>query len=301
MGSASVPGARASLAFGARAHDKEEGRARRRLDEELVEQGFFADRDAALRSVLAGEVSCQGRRLDHAGERVAAGAPLHVRSGRRYVSRGGLKLEGALRSFGLSVRGLACLDVGCSTGGFTDCLLKAGAARVSAVDVGRAQFAWSLRQDPRVSLFEDTNICDADPARLGGPFDLAVADVSFTSVGRILASVEAMLDPEGGALCTLVKPQFEAGPDEVGEGGVVRDPAVHERVLDRVCEAFRTSSLAVQGLAVSPIHGAKGNIEFFLLARRGAEPVEVDVAATVAQAWTRAPREGRESQEEDGQ
>lgn len=265
---------------------------RRRLDAELVEQGFFRSADDAMRAVLAGEVSAGGRRLDHPGELVRAGTPLHVRARRRYVSRGGTKLEGALRAFGLDPTGMACLDVGCSTGGFTDCLLKAGAARVSAVDVGRAQFAWALRNDARVRLFEGTNICDARPEKLGAPFDLAVADVSFTSVGRILESVVAALRPAGGLLCTLVKPQFEAARDEVGEGGVVRDPAVHERVLAAVVARVGETDLAVRALAPSPIRGAKGNVEYFLLAERGAQAAPVSVERVVRAAWLRPRDEG---------
>ena len=260
---------------------------RHRLDDELVAQGLFRTRDEAMRAVMAGDVSSRGERLTSPGTQVRPGVELHVRAASRYVSRGGLKLEGALDAFGLDPAGLNCLDVGCSTGGFTDCLLKRGARRVAAVDVGRAQFAWSLRTDERVALFEDTNICDADAATLGGPFDVAVADVSFTSVGRILDSVRALLAPDG-ALCTLVKPQFEASPDEVGEGGIVRDPSVHARVLRATLAVFEPGDLAVQGLCVSPIHGAKGNVEFFLYARRGAPARPVDVDAVVAQAWDSA-------------
>lgn len=264
---------------------------RLRLDEELVEQGYFEDVASALRSVLAGEVSSRGERLTSPGMRVKAGVELHVKGRSRFVSRGGLKLEGALATFGLDPSGMNCVDVGCSTGGFTDCLLAHGAARVAAVDVGRAQFAWSLRNDPRVALFENTNICAADAHALGAPFDLAVADVSFTSVEHILESVCALLCDDG-LLCTLVKPQFEARRDEVGEGGVVRDASVHARVLARTVEAFSASPLAPQALGVSPIHGAKGNIEFFLLAQRGGTPASLDVNAVVEQAWAPAPARG---------
>jgi len=265
---------------------------KRRLDDELVEQGFFCDRATAMRAVMAGEVSSRGERLTQPGQQVKAGVELHVKGSPRtsarglgvYVSRGGLKLEGALAAFGIDPAGLNCLDVGCSTGGFTDCLLKSGARRVAAVDVGYGQFDWGLRGDERVALFERTNIVGADPADLGAPFDLAVADVSFTSVEHILDSVVALLAPNG-MFCTLVKPQFEAGRDEVGEGGVVRDPAVHRRVLRSVVEGFEAGPLRVRGLCVSPIHGAKGNIEYFLLAQRGAEAVSVDVDAVVDRAW----------------
>ena len=268
--------------------------AKRRLDDELVEQGYFVDRATAMRAVMAGDVSSRGERLTMPGMQVAPGVALHVRTSKRtspsgrgvYVGRGGLKLEGALTSFGIDPAGRNCLDVGCSTGGFTDCLLKFGARRVAAVDVGYGQFDWGLRGDGRVALFERTNICDADPALLGAPFDLAVADVSFTSVGVILDSVCALL-ADGGCFCTLVKPQFEARREEVGEGGVVRDPEVHRRVLRRVLSVFEGSPLAASALCVSPVHGAKGNIEFFLLARKGGAPArEVDVDAVVDGAWS---------------
>lgn len=262
-------------------------RARRvRLDSELVAQGLFANRDAAMRAVLAGMVSSEGKRLDHPGELVRQGIALHVKSSKKYVSRGGLKLEGALRSFGLDPQGLHCIDIGCSTGGFTDCLLKAGAHDVCAVDVGRAQFDWRLRNDPRVHLFENTNICDANPHELGAPFDLAVADVSFTSVEHILTAVVALLSHSDGVLCTLVKPQFEARRDEVDEGGIVRDPQVHARVLSSCIETFATTPLGVQSACVSPIHGSKGNIEYFLLARMGMQQKPIDINAVVERAWT---------------
>ena len=265
---------------------------KRRLDEELVAQGLFESQDAAMRAVLAGDVSARGERLTKPGAPVAVGTALHVRAAKAgsargkgaYVGRGGLKLEGALASFGIDPTGLNCLDVGCSTGGFTDCLLRFGAHRVAAVDVGYGQFDWRLRGDARVALFERTNICTADPEALGAPFDLAVADVSFTSVGAILDAVCAMLG-ERGRFCTLVKPQFEAERDEVAAGGVVRDPAVHERVLERVAERLGSSPLSVRALCASPIHGAKGNIEYFMLAELGAPSREVDIASVVRTAW----------------
>lgn len=277
---------------------------KRRLDDELVEQGYFCDRATALRAVLAGEVSSRGERLTQPGMQVKAGVELHVKGSPRtsarglgvYVSRGGLKLEGALASFGIDPAGLNCIDVGCSTGGFTDCLLKSGARRVAAVDVGYGQFDWGLRGDARVALFERTNIVGADPAELGAPFDLAVADVSFTSIQHILDSVVELLSPHG-LFCTLVKPQFEADRDDVGAGGVVRDPAVHRAVLTRVVEALSEGPLGVRALCVSPIHGAKGNIEYFLLAQRGAETCALDVDAVVEAAWA-APSDGGAAKEE---
>lgn len=240
---------------------------KRRLDEELVEQGFFASKDEALRAVMAGEVSTSDRRLTSAGERVAIGLPLHVKGHGAFVSRGGLKLERGLDAFGVDPAGLDCLDVGCSTGGFTDCLLRRGAAHVTSVDVGYAQFDWGLRQDARVCLLERTNIVDV-PGIVGtGAFDLAVCDVSFTSVTCVLSAVLELLRPDGRFL-TLVKPQFEAPREDVGEGGVVRDQSVRDAAIARVREAFEDFGLAVQGVCESPIHGAKGNIEYLMLGVR---------------------------------
>lgn len=237
--------------------------SRRRLDAELVEQGFFSTTDEAMRAVMAGDVSTSDRRLTSPGEQVRAGIPLHVRGRAAYVSRGGLKLERGLSAFGVDPTSLACLDVGCSTGGFTDCLLKHGAASVVAVDVGYAQFSWELRGDQRVRLLERTNIVDV-PALLGTDVvDLAVCDVSFTSVTTVLPAVCELLRP-GGVFLTLVKPQFEAAREDVGEGGVVRDPRVRLAALDRVSRAFEEAGLTVRGHCESPITGHKGNVEYLL-------------------------------------
>ena len=236
---------------------------RQRLDDELVEQGFFASRDEALRAIMAGEVSTSDRRLTSAGEKVERGLPLHVKGRLSYVSRGGLKLERGLDHFGVDPTGLACLDVGCSTGGFTDCLLTRGAASVLSVDVGYAQFDWALRQDARVRLLERTNIVDVPGIVGAGCIDLAVCDVSFTSVTCVLPAVLELLGPRGGFL-TLVKPQFEASREDVGEGGVVRDQAVRDAAVERVRRAFEQGGLSVRGVCESPIHGHKGNVEYLL-------------------------------------
>jgi 23S rRNA (cytidine1920-2'-O)/16S rRNA (cytidine1409-2'-O)-methyltransferase len=242
--------------------------ARRRLDIELVEQGYFRTRDDAMRAVLAGDVSGAGERYTAPGMQVKPGCELHVRNAKPYVSRGGLKLAGALDAFGMDVDGLSCIDIGCSTGGFTDCLLKRGAAAVTSVDVGYAQFDWSLRNDSRVTLLERTNIVDV-PGE--GMFDLAVCDVSFTSVETIIDAVARLLGPEG-AFLTLVKPQFEAPREDVGEGGVVRDPAVRRAAVERVAHAFETAGITPLRLCASPITGHKGNREYLLLGRKGTEP-----------------------------
>lgn len=238
---------------------------RRRLDAELVEQGFFSSADEALRAVMAGDVSTTDRRLTSPGEQVVPGIPLHVRGRAAYVSRGGLKLERGLAAFGVDPAGLDCLDVGCSTGGFTDCLLKRGAASVVAVDVGYAQFSWELRGDPRVRLLERTNVT-AVPALLGASVvDLAVCDVSFTSVTTVLPAVLELLRP-GGTFLTLVKPQFEAAREDVGEGGVVHEGRVRAAALERVRAAFEGAGLVVRGSCESPITGHKGNVEYLLCA-----------------------------------
>ena len=251
-----------------------------RLDDELVSQGFFRDRDEAMRSIMAGEVSGGGRRLTSPGEQVKPGIEVHVKGRIPYVSRGGLKLAGGLDALGVDPTGLACLDVGCSTGGFTDCLLKRGAASVVSVDVGYAQFDWSLRHDPRVELLERTNIVDvATPERMG-TIDLAVCDVSFTSVLAILDAVRALLCDTGSFL-TLVKPQFEADRTQVGEGGIVRDPAVWLECLERVAGAFGEVGLAPQAACASPITGHKGNHEFLLLGTVAAESRPIDLEAVV--------------------
>ena len=238
-----------------------------RLDAELVARGFFSTTDEAMRAVMAGEVSTSDRRLSSPGEQVKPGLELHVRGRKAYASRGGLKLERGLEELRVDPRGLDCVDVGCSTGGFTDCLLQHGARHVLAVDVGRAQFDWALRQDSRVTLLEQTNITDV-PDREGqeGAYQLAVCDVSFTSVVTILPAVVRLLAP-GGIFLTLVKPQFEAPREQVGEGGVVRDEQVRQEALERVSTALVDAGFELMGSCTSPITGHKGNVEYLLAGR----------------------------------
>lgn len=238
--------------------------ARRRLDAELVAQGFFSSQQDAMRAVLAGEVHTSDRRLERPGEQVRPGVELHVRGRNRFVSRGGLKLEHGLNEFGVDVAGLDCLDIGCSTGGFTDCLLKHGARSVLAVDVGYAQFDWSLRQDERVTLLERTNVVDLPDLPQARAVRLAVCDVSFTSVLTILPAVCRLLEPEGLFL-TLVKPQFEASREDVGEGGVIRDERVWNESLAKVASGMRDARFDILGSCTSPILGHKGNREFLML------------------------------------
>ncbi len=256
---------------------------RRRADVVLAERGLVDSRERAKAAILEGRVRIGGRVIVKAGEQIDPDALIEIEPMQQYVSRGGHKLEGAAEAFKLDVRDKRAVDVGASTGGFTDYLLQAGAAHVVAIDVGYGQLAWSLRQDPRVDVFERTNIRNVDPASVGAPFDLAVVDVSFISLRTVLDRVVALLD-EQGLLCALVKPQFEAGKGNVGKKGVVRDSAVHVRVLEDTIAAIVEAGLKVRGLTWSPLRGPEGNIEFWVLAARTGVDELPDVHRVVAAA-----------------
>jgi 23S rRNA (cytidine1920-2'-O)/16S rRNA (cytidine1409-2'-O)-methyltransferase len=241
------------------------------LDSLLVDRGLFPSREQAAAAILAGRVTVAGRRgAAKPGMRVPADAQVAVRGpAHPYVGRGGQKLAAALDAFGIDPSGRVALDVGASTGGFTDCLLQRGAARVYAVDVGYGQLAWRLRTDPRVVSMERVNARYLRPGDLPEPVDLATVDVAFISLGKILPAVTALLR-EDGDVVALCKPQFEAGPADVPRGGVVRDPAVHAAVLRAVCASAAEVGWPVVAGIVSPIAGADGNREFLLhLRRRG--------------------------------
>ena len=238
---------------------------RRRLDQALVERGLAASRERAQAMVRAGLVRVSGTMSERPDQMVAADQAVEVTGVRDYVSRGGEKLAAALDAFPIDPRGRRVLDVGASTGGFTDVLLQRGAERVIAVDVGYGQLAWSLRQDPRVTVLERVNIRRLD--RLPAPADLAVIDVSFISLRLVLPRVRDLLSPPGDVI-GLVKPQFEVGKGAVGKGGVVRDPEQHQRVLNAITDFARELGYVVAGQLPSPILGAKGNREFFLYLRR---------------------------------
>lgn len=235
-----------------------------RLDELMVTRGLAADKEEALRLVLAHQVKAGDAYPASAAVRVAADIDVQVKGRKRFVSRGGLKLQGALDAFGQEVRGLRCIDIGSSTGGFSDCLLQAGAQSVACVDVNYGQLAWSIRQDERVSVFERTNIRLADPVDLGAPFDLLVADLSFIGLAA-LAPTFARLCAPGSVFIGLVKPQFESRHDET-DHGVVRDAAVRERVVDEVRAALAAEGFDVTGVAESPITGPEGNVEYLVRA-----------------------------------
>ena len=235
-----------------------------RLDELLVEQGVFPDAGTVLRAVLAHEVKVDDVYVTSAAVKVAPDAEIVVRGRKQFVSRGGHKLQGALDAFGQDVQGLNCIDVGSSTGGFTDCLLQAGAAHVACVDVNYGQLAWKLREDERVRVFERTNIKTAVPAELGAPFDIVVADLSFIGLAG-LADVFAALCAPGTVCLLLVKPQFESAHDET-DRGIVRDESVRLRVVKEVSDAFAAVGFSIEGAVESPIKGAEGNVEYLVKA-----------------------------------
>jgi len=243
--------------------------ARERLDKLVVDRGLAPSRERARALILAGNVEVSGQVVTKAGAQVDAGAAVALRApDHPYVSRGGLKLAHGLDAFAIDPRDLTALDIGASTGGFTDVLLQRGAVRVYAIDVGYGQLAWSIRQDPRVVVLERENVRSIDVAKVPEPCDLAVIDVSFISLTLVLARVAELLRPPAGKpIVALVKPQFEAGRDQVGAGGVVRDPAVRLACVDKV-KAWATAHGFVAGDVVeSPITGPAGNVEYLLLLR----------------------------------
>ena len=233
-----------------------------RLDVLLTQKGLCESRAKAQALIMSGEVYVDGQKCAKAGTPVDNAAQIELRGSHcPYVSRGGLKLEKALRDFGIDPNGWVCSDSGASTGGFTDCLLQQGAKKVFAIDVGYGQLAWSIRTDPRVVCMERTNIRYVTPEQLGEPLDFSVVDVSFISLRLVLPAIKALLKPTGQLVC-LIKPQFEAGKDKVGKKGVVRDPAVHCEVLEHFLALAAELGLTVRNLTFSPVKGPEGNIEF---------------------------------------
>ncbi len=228
----------------------------------LVERGLVGSREKAQRLILAGAVRVSGQVADKPGREVEADAAVEVAAPEPFVGRGGGKLEAAFKDFSLDVSGKVCVDVGASTGGFTDCLLQHGASKVYAVDVGHGQLDWRLRNDPRVVVREGLNARYLSASDIPEPFRFAVVDVSFISLTLILPPVTTLIEP-GGELVTLIKPQFEAGREQVGKGGVVRDPATREDVIRRIRE-FGTGTLRLEwlGICESPLKGPAGNVEF---------------------------------------
>lgn len=235
-----------------------------RLDVLLVRRNLAPSREKAKAMIMEGNVYVNEQREDKAGASIDTEAVIEVRGHTlAYVSRGGLKLEKAVEQFGLSLDGLVCMDIGASTGGFTDCMLQNGAAKVYAVDVGYGQFAWKLRQDARVVCMEKTNIRYVTPEDVGEPLDFASVDVSFISLTKVLPAAWELLK-DGAQMVCLVKPQFEAGREKVGKKGVVRDPKVHLEVVSRIVAFTREMGFSVLHLDFSPIKGPEGNIEYLI-------------------------------------
>lgn len=235
-----------------------------RLDQYLVQHGLIQSRERAKAMIMAGVVYVNGQKADKAGDMVKEDAVVEVRGHDiGYVSRGGLKLEKAMQVFPLSPRGKVCMDIGASTGGFTDCMLQNGAVKVYAVDVGQGQLAWKLRNDPRVVCMEKTNIRYVKPEDIGDRIALASIDVSFISLTKVLGPVKELLTPDGQIVC-LIKPQFEAGREKVGKKGVVREKSVHLEVIETIMDFARGLGFSLLNLEFSPIKGPEGNIEYLL-------------------------------------
>lgn len=253
-----------------------------RLDQLVFDLGLTESRERAKTTVMSGLVFVDGKRIDKPGTQVSPDSKIEVKgSAIPYVSRGGLKLEKALKVFNIDPTGMHCIDCGASTGGFTDVLLKNGAEKVFAVDVGYGQLAWSLRQDERVVNMERTNIRHISPEQIPEALDLAVADLSFISLKLVLPAISSVLKDKAELVC-LIKPQFEAGKDEVGKKGVVRDESVHLAVIESILDFVPTIGLTVLGLDYSPIKGPEGNIEYLCYMKKGGgEAPDINAAGIV--------------------
>lgn len=259
---------------------------KKRLDVLLTERGHADSRTKAQAIIMSGLVYVDGQKADKPGISYEETVDIEVRSGGcPYVSRGGLKLEKALRDFGVKPDGFVCSDSGASTGGFTDCLLQQGAKKVFAIDVGYGQLDWKIRSDPRVVVMERTNIRYVTPEQLGEPLDLSVVDVSFISLKIVLPVIKNLLKQDCGQVLCLIKPQFEAGRDKVGKKGVVREPETHKEVLDAFVELADSLGFQILGLTFSPVKGPEGNIEFLgHLSLADVQGMRPDTAAVVADA-----------------
>ncbi|MGI5879251.1 MAG: TlyA family RNA methyltransferase [Syntrophomonadaceae bacterium] len=248
--------------------------AKVRLDILLYSRGLASSREKARAYILAGQVYVNGQKVDKPGTSVNEDAPVEIISnGRRFVSRGGLKLEKALHDFRVDARDKMVIDIGASTGGYTDCVLQAGARKVYAVDVGYGQLDWTLRNDPRVVNLERTNIRYIEPALIPDLADLITIDVSFISLGLVFPKVKELLNETGIVVC-LVKPQFEAGKDRVGKKGVVREPRIHREVIMSCVNSASVAGLNCTGITYSPIKGPQGNIEYFLKLTAAESPLD---------------------------
>ena len=258
-----------------------------RLDVLLVKKGLAPSREKAKTMIMEGNVFVENQREDKAGATFDSECQIEIRGTTlKYVSRGGLKLEKAMAKFDVSLEGAVCMDIGASTGGFTDCMLQNGATKVYAVDVGYGQFAWKLRQDPRVVCMEKTNIRYVTPEDIADALDFASVDVSFISLTKVLGPARALLKEDGEMVC-LIKPQFEAGREKVGKKGVVRDPAVHREVIERVFAFAKEIGFYIKNLDFSPIKGPEGNIEYLMHIQKkeqGGQDESVEIEKVVSAA-----------------
>ena len=259
-----------------------------RLDVLLVKRNLAESREKAKAVIMAGNVFVDGQREDKAGTTFSPYVSIEVKGhALPYVSRGGLKLEKALAVFDVNVKDKVCTDVGSSTGGFTDCMLQNGARKVYAIDVGRGQLDWKLRQDSRVVCMEKTNIRYVTPEDIGEPVDFSSVDVSFISLTKVLEPIRNYLK-EDGEIVALIKPQFEAGREKVGKKGVVRDKAVHREVIEKIADYARNIGFGVMELDYSPIRGPEGNIEYLIRLKKGAESMGKDMEEAVASVTDKA-------------
>lgn len=245
-----------------------------RLDILLINRGFFESREKAKAVIMAGDVFVNGQREDKAGSKFEINAEIEVKGKKlKYVSRGGLKLEKAVEEFGLSLEGKTCMDIGSSTGGFTDCMLQNGAVKVFAIDVGTNQLAWKLREDPRVISMEKTNFRYVTKDKIEEEVEFASVDVSFISLDKILPVAHSLLK-EGGEMVCLIKPQFEAGREKVGKKGVVRESKVHVEVIEKIEILVQELGFRIKGLSYSPVKGPEGNIEYLIYIKKALENEE---------------------------
>ena len=269
-----------------------------RLDTLLVQRRLVESRQKAQSLILAGQVLVDGHLADKPGRRIPESARVTIREGLPYVSRGGTKLAHALDRFEIDVSEKIAADIGASTGGFTDCLLQRGASRVYAVDVGYGQLAWKLRQDPRVVVLERTNVRHLES--LPESVDIATIDVSFISLELVLPQVKKLLSPEG-EIVSLIKPQFEAGREQVGKGGVVKDPGIHRTVLEKVIGLAERGQLRVRGLTPSPVRGPAGNVEFFIYLSRDQRLDSISIEEAVDVCLKEAEALGQRSEAQTGE
>ena len=272
-------------------HQKKEHVKKERLDLLMVKRNLAESREKAKAIIMSGNVYVNGQKEDKAGTTFAQDAQIEVRGGTLpYVSRGGLKLEKAFACFDVSVQDKVCTDVGSSTGGFTDCMLQNGAKKVFAIDVGKGQLAWKLRQDDRVVCMEKTNIRYVTPEDLGEPIDFSSVDVSFISLTKVLPPIQAYLK-EDGEIAALIKPQFEAGREKVGKKGVVREPETHIEVIEKIRDYALNIGFDVLNLTYSPIKGPEGNIEYLIHLKKGEEEIgklkeNINVKTVVKEAFS---------------